>query len=227
MATTTWAGAAVAVPICLVAAPYLARLTLTVPDRENAAWFRGAPADSLRLLVTAAVAVVLGTLAGGAAGLSAVLPAFVVLALAGAPLTLIDYEHHRLPNRLVYPLAGAGAVLLVVAAAIRADWTDLLRAVEGGAAVYAVLFAIMLISPRSFGFGDVRLGGVLGLYLGYQGWAAVYYGILGGFVLGTLVAIALLAARRATRKTAIAFGPMLLVGALLVLAFDITPSLTS
>jgi leader peptidase (prepilin peptidase) / N-methyltransferase len=55
----------------------------------------------------------------------------------------------------------------------------------------------------------------------------VYYGILGGFVLGTLVAIALLAARRATRKTAIAFGPMLLVGALLVLAFDITPSLTS
>jgi leader peptidase (prepilin peptidase) / N-methyltransferase len=227
MATTTWAGAAVAVPICLAASPYLARLTITVPDRENAAWYRGAATSPRRMLITAATAVVLGALAGGAAGLSALLPAFVVLALVGTPLTVIDYEHHRLPNRLVYPVAIGAIVLLVVAAAVRHDWSDLLRAVEGGAVVFAVLFAIMLISPRSFGYGDVRLGGVLGLYLGFESWAAVYYGILGGFVLGTVVAVGLLSARRANRKTAIAFGPMLLLGALIVLAFDITPSLTT
>ena len=34
-----------------------------------------------------------------------------------------------------------------------------------------------------------------------------------------------MASRRATMKTALAFGPMLLLGALMVLAFDITPSL--
>jgi leader peptidase (prepilin peptidase)/N-methyltransferase len=224
---TTWAGAAVAVPICLAASPYLARLTLTVPDRDNAAWYRGATARPRRQLVTAGIALVLGTLAGGAAALSALLPAFILLALAGTPLIVIDYEQHRLPNRLMYPAAAGAIMLLVVAAAIRNDWHDLLRAIEGGAVVFAVLFAIMLISPRSFGYGDVRLGGVLGLYLGYDSWAAVYYGILGGFVLGTAVAIVLLVARRATRKTAIAFGPMLVLGALLVLAFDITPSLTS
>jgi leader peptidase (prepilin peptidase)/N-methyltransferase len=227
MATTTWAGAAVAVPVCLAVSPYLARLTLSVPDRENATWYRGVAAGSQRVLITAGTAIVLGALAGGAAGLSALLPAFVVLALVGTPLTVIDYEHHRLPNRLVYPAAIGAIVLLVMAAAIRHEWSDLLRAVEGGAAVFAALFAIMLISPRSFGYGDVRLGGVLGLYLGYDSWGAVYYGILGGFVLGTVVAIALLAAHRADRKTPIAFGPMLLLGALIVLAFDITPSLTT
>ena len=44
-------------------------------------------------------------------------------------------------------------------------------------------------------------------------------------MLGSLVAVALMASRRATMKSALAFGPMLLLGALLVLAFDVTPSL--
>ena len=84
---------------------------------------------------------------------------------------------------------------------------------------------LKFISPRSFGWGDVRLGGVLGAYLGYHSWLAVYYGLFAGFVIGALVSIVLIARRRASRKTAIAFGPMLLVGALVVLAFDLTPSL--
>jgi leader peptidase (prepilin peptidase) / N-methyltransferase len=223
MATTAWAGAVVAIPICLAASPYLARLTLSVADRGNATWYRGVPVSRRRQVVTAGIALVLGALAGAAAGLSALLPAFILLALTGTPLMVIDHEQHRLPNRLVYPMAAGAVVLLFAAAASRDDWSDLLRAGEAGAAVFAVLYVIMLVSPRSFGYGDARLGGVLGLYLGFDGWAAVYYGILGGFVLGAAVALVLLAARRASRKTAIAFGPMLVLGTLLVLAFDLTP----
>jgi leader peptidase (prepilin peptidase) / N-methyltransferase len=223
MATTAWAGAAVAIPICLAASPYLARLTLTVADRGEATWYRGVAPSWRRLAVTTGIGLVLGALAGGAAGFSALLPAFVLLALTSTPLIMIDCEHHRLPNRLVYPMAAGAIVLLVIAAASRDGWPALLRSVEGGAAVFAVLYTIMFVSPRSFGYGDARLGGVLGLYLGFHSWAAVSYGILGGFVLGAAVAIVLLAARRATRKTAIAFGPMLVLGTLLVLAFDLTP----
>jgi leader peptidase (prepilin peptidase)/N-methyltransferase len=225
MATSELTGAAVAAVICLAATPYLARLTITVPDREHPAWYRGAKPDTTRLIKTAIAALVLGGLAGAAAGWSAALPAFVALALAGAPLVVIDYEHHRLPNRLVYPAGAAALVLLALAAAIDDDWSDYLRAVEGAVAAYVVLFILMLISPRSFGWGDVRLGGVLGAYLGYDSWIAVYYGIFGGFVLGAVVAIVLMAMRRATMKTALAFGPMLLLGALLVLAFNLTPSI--
>lgn len=220
-------GALVGAAACLAASPYLARLTLTVPDRDDRTWWRGAAPGSARLLLTALAAVILGALTGAAAGWSALLPAFLALALTGAALVIIDYEHHRLPNRLVVPMAGAAAVLLALAALVRDDWPHYLRAAEAAAAVFAVLFVLFYISPRSFGFGDVKVGGVLGGYLGWFGWLHVYYGIFAGFVLGSVVALAMLATRRATMKTALAFGPMLVVGALVVMAFDLTPSLVS
>jgi leader peptidase (prepilin peptidase)/N-methyltransferase len=218
----TFAGAAAGA----VAAPYLARLTRSVPDRDARQWWRGAPAGRARIALSGLTAVALGALAGAAAGWTALFPALLALALIGAPLVIIDFEHHRLPNRLVFAGAGAAAGLFAVAAVVRADGSAYLRAAEGAAAVYAVLFAVAFAVPSSFGFGDVKLGGVLGGYLGWFGWLYVYYGIFAGFVLGMVVALALLATRRASLKSAMAFGPMLILGALIVLAFRITPSLT-
>jgi leader peptidase (prepilin peptidase)/N-methyltransferase len=221
------AGVAAGLAVCAAAAPYLARLTLTVPDREVATWWRGRSPSRVRLLLTLVTGLVLGALAGSAAGWSALLPAFLALALSSTALVLIDFEHHRLPNRLVFPAMLAAAVLLTVAAAVREDWTPWVRGIEGAAAVFAVLFGIAFISPRSFGFGDVKLGGLLGGYLGWFGWLYVYYGIFAGFLLGAVVGVALLATRRASMKTAMAFGPMLILGALLVLGFHISPHLLS
>ena len=208
-------GASVGAAACLVASPYLARLTLSVPDRDDPAWRRGRPASGTRLGWTALVAAALGALAGAAAGWTALLPALLALALTCTPLVLIDFEHHRLPDRLVRTAAVAGAVLLVVAAVIRHDWHALLRSAEGAAAVLAVLFLLAFAVPRSFGFGDVKLGTVLGGYLGWFGWGYVYYGIFGGFLLGSVLSLVMIATRRASLKTAIAFGPMLIFGALL------------
>jgi len=218
-------GATAGAGACLAASPYLARLTLSVPDRDEPAWWRGRPASRPRLAWTALTATVLGALAGAAAGWGALLAAFVALALTTAPLVLIDFEHHRLPDRLVRTAAAAGATLLTLAALLRHDWHPLLRSGEGAAAVFAVLFLLAFTAPRSFGFGDVKLGGVLGAYLGWFGWGYVYYGIFAGFLLGTVVALVLLATRRASLKTALAFGPMLILGALIVLAFRISATL--
>lgn len=223
--STAVAGALIAAAIGLAASPYLARLTLSVPDRDDRRWWAGRPPTRHRVAITALATAVLGALGGIAAHVGALLPAFVVLALVAGPLVVIDYEHHRLPDRLVAVGAGGALVLLTVAAAVRGSWHPWLRAVEGAAAVFAALFVLAFVSPRSFGFGDVKLGGMLGAYLGWFGWAHVYYGIFGGFVLGAVLSIALLATRRAGLKTAIAFGPMLVLGALLVLAFDLVPSL--
>lgn len=222
---STVAGVAVGVAVCVAASPYLARLTLTVPDREHRQWWRGRGAGPHRLILTVLVAALLGGLGGAAAGWSALLPAFLALALTSTPLVLIDFEHHRLPDRLVFAAFLAAAVLLTLAAAVHHDWHAWLRAVEGAAAVFAVLFLIAFISPRSFGFGDVKLGGLLGGYLGWFGWMYVYYGIFGGFLLGAVIAVALLATRRASLKTKLAFGPTLILGPLIVLAFDLVPSL--
>jgi leader peptidase (prepilin peptidase)/N-methyltransferase len=64
------------------------------------------------------------------------------------------------------------------------------------------------------GFGDVKLAGLLGLYLGWLSWSSVVVGTLAGFLFGGLVGAALLVARKAGRKTAIPFGPYMLAGAM-------------
>ena len=221
---STLVGAVTGAAACVLATPYLARLTVSVPDRDERRWWLGRRAGGRRLLLTAAAAAVLGALAGAAAGWSALWPALIALALVCTPLAIIDFEHHRLPNRLMAVVWVLAAALLTLAAAVRHDWDPLLRAVEAGAAVFAVLYLLAFAAPRSFGFGDVKLGGVLGAYLGWAGWGYVYYGIFAGFLFGAVVAIGLLASRRASLKTALAFGPMLVLGALVVLAFDAVPS---
>jgi leader peptidase (prepilin peptidase)/N-methyltransferase len=217
-------GAVVGGAVCLAVAPYLARLTLSAPDREDARWWTGRPASARRTALCALAAAVLGVLGGAAAGWSALLPAFVALALVCAPLVIIDYEIHRLPNRLVFVAVAAEIALGVLAAAVRSDWSQLLRGVGGAAAVFAALFALWTAAPRSFGYGDVKLGGVLGGYLGWFGWLFVFYGVFAGFLLGSVVALAMLVTGRASMKTAVAFGPMLILGPFLVLAFDLVPS---
>jgi leader peptidase (prepilin peptidase)/N-methyltransferase len=67
------------------------------------------------------------------------------------------------------------------------------------------------------GFGDVKLAGVLGLYLGWLGWAPLAVGTLAAFLLGGIVGVALMAGGRAGRKTALPFGPSMLAGALIAL----------
>ena len=204
--------------VCLAASPYAARLTRTVPDRTDRRWYLGAPASRAVSIATAAVAVALGVLAAAAARWSALLPAYLVFAVIAAVLVVVDAEHHRLPNRLLYPAAAAALVLLAVAAAVRGDWSAYLRAVEAAAVVYAVFLALALISPKSLGMGDVRLATVLALFLGFRSWPLVYIGLFAGFLLGAATAVALLISGRASRTTALPFGPALVVGSLAVLA---------
>lgn len=212
--------AAVGAAGCLAAAPYLAGLSSSAPDRANRRWYRPMRVTRGRLTVIAVLALALGALAGAAAGWSAVLPGDVALALGGIPLVVVDIEHRRLPSRLIYPTAIAGAVLLAGAAAASAAWGDYLRAVEGAAAAYVVFAMLAVAAPKAMGWGDVRLAAVLGGYLGYASWLSVFYGLFIGFVLGAVVVVVLLVAGHVTRKSALAFGPMLLVGTLAVLAVD-------
>ncbi len=83
---------------------------------------------------------------------------------------------------------------------------------------------VAFVQPKAMGFGDVKLAGVLGLVLGYLSWSALVIGAFLGFLLGALVGVAVIAAGRASRKSAIPFGPFMIAGALLAL-FLATPLL--
>ena len=78
-----------------------------------------------------------------------------------------------------------------------------------------LLLAIVSPGAGGLGLGDVKLAALLGLLLGWLSIPQVLYGPLAAFLLGGLLSVALLASRRATRKSYIAFGPHMLLGAAL------------
>ena len=143
------------------------------------------------------------------------LPAFLYLAAVGMALALIDLDVKRLPNVLTLPSYPVGLVLLGGAAIAHGSYDDLVRAVLGMAALFAFYFALAFAYPAGMGFGDVKLSGVLGLYLGWINWGALVVGTFAGFLLGGVIGAALMAVGKAGRKSAIPFGPFMLAGALL------------
>lgn len=147
-------------------------------------------------------------------GFDPVLPAYLYLAAVGLALALIDLDCKRLPDVLTLPSYPVAVVLLGGAALLGSDSGSFVRALLGGAALYALYFALCFAYPAGMGFGDVKLSGVLGLYLGWIGWGAWAVGLFLGFLYGGLFGIALIALRRGGRKTAVPYGPFMLAGAL-------------
>lgn len=138
------------------------------------------------------------------------LPAFLFIAAVGIALTLIDLDVRRLPDVIVLPSYGILAALLAI------DWHPhaLLRALEGGAALFAFFYLIAVLAKGAMGFGDVKLAGLLGAAMAYVSWGTLLTGAFLAFICGSLVGVVLMGAGKADRKTAIPFGPFMILGAL-------------
>lgn len=142
-----------------------------------------------------------------------VLLAFWWFAGSSVALALIDLDTKRLPDVIVVPGYGIGVTLLTLACLLGADWWALLRAGIGATVLFGLYAVLWLIRPGAMGMGDVKLAGLVGLHLGWLGWAAIAVGATAAFILGGLYGVGLIATRRAGRKTALAFGPWMIAGA--------------
>jgi len=129
------------------------------------------------------------------------------LILVVIPAALIDLEHRIIPNRLT--LLGAIAALVLGTALDPAGEPERLIA---GAAAGGFLLLAALAYPGGMGMGDVKLAGVMGLFLGRAVVPAILLALLAGVLFGVLL-IARVGAR-AARKTAVPFGPFLALGAI-------------
>jgi leader peptidase (prepilin peptidase)/N-methyltransferase len=197
----------------LLLGPFLAGLTLRVPAGDpllGKRWWAGGDAGPRRIgIVTGLAAVALGAV-GGAVGAAPELAAYLWLAAVGVTLAVIDLDCLRLPDRLTLPSYAVGLLLL----AIPGDWSALGRAVLAAVVAGGVALLLALVAPRGgLGFGDVKLLGLLGLFLGWLGWGVLILGVALGFGIGALAAIAMLASRRAGLRDHLAFGPWLIAGA--------------
>jgi len=142
-----------------------------------------------------------------------VLVAFLYFAAISVALAAIDLDTHKLPNVIVLPSYIVVAVLLAAASVAAGDYSALLRAAVGCAALFAAYFVLALVYPGGMGFGDVKLAGVIGLVLGFLGWGTLVVGAFSAFLLGGIFGVALLIGKKANRKSGIPFGPWMLAGA--------------
>jgi leader peptidase (prepilin peptidase) / N-methyltransferase len=131
----------------------------------------------------------------------AVLLPFAAMLVAVAD---IDLEHRIVPNKILLPMAVYG---IAASAVVRTDMLpELLIA---GASAFTFLLVAALIHPKGMGMGDVKLAGVMGLYLG----AAIAPAMVIAFLSGSLVGIAVMLRHGAQgRKRGVPFAPFLAVG---------------
>lgn len=126
------------------------------------------------------------------------------------PMTFIDLDTRTIPNVLLAPFAVLAPVI-----ALALDPDLLPELLLSGAAAFAAFLLVALASPKGMGMGDVKLVGVLGLYLGRAVAPAIFAGLIAGVVVGAVIMGRLGA--QAGRKVAVPFGPFLALGAVLAL----------
>lgn len=175
--------------------------------------------------VPPAVAGVWGLLAwaigGRASGLE--LPAYLLLGVVGVALARIDADVHRLPQGLTHPTAVLVPGLLVVSTVATGRWSALGWALAIGVLVGVGFLVLAVLPGGGFGLGDALLGSILGVALGYLHPWLPAAGVLVAVVLAGLWTVVQLGRRRVTLRGQVAFGPFLLLGALLaVLAWSAT-----
>lgn len=145
----------------------------------------------------------------------AVVTVHLALFVIACRLVVIDIRTHRLPNRIVLPTLAALVVLGGADAIVTGESTAMVRAAGGMLILGGFYAALRLLSREGMGGGDVKLAALIGLVLGWHSWQALAVGAASAFVLGALYAISLMALRRADGSTRIAFGPWMILGALL------------
>ena len=203
--------------VCAVPAAALGRWMRTLADSDSR-WLR----SGLHVVLAAAGGFGAAFLAHGWVDLVT----FAALAVSCALLVTVDLAVFRLPDKVVLPMYPVVFGGLTVAAAESDQWGALGRSVAAAATLLAFYLVLALINPSGLGLGDVKLSGLLGAFLGWLGWPAVLAGTLAAFVLNAVVALGLLAARRVGVKSGIAFGPAMVIGAVLGAAYSTVRSAT-
>jgi len=141
----------------------------------------------------------------------------LVMVVALVPLVIIDLEDHRLPREISYPAAALSAAVLLVGD-LMTSGSHWLGVVVGGLAMTGLLGGFSLVSRGGLGAGDVRLGPLLGVNIGYHAVVGVVVAVWVAAALALLLAVPVLIARRRSRIVAVAFGPFLAAGSFAAIA---------
>jgi leader peptidase (prepilin peptidase) / N-methyltransferase len=166
----------------------------------------------------AAAGAVVGAVVGAALGTVPALLPWTYLGAVGVVLGYVDAQTRLLPTRVVAPSYAVLAALLAAAALLDGSLGGLERAGLGWVTMGGFYFVLWFVHPAGLGYGDVRLSGLLGLALGYLGWAQLLTGLYAGFLLGG-VGGGVMALARLVERRRYPFGPFMVLGAIVGVAF--------
>jgi leader peptidase (prepilin peptidase)/N-methyltransferase len=148
----------------------------------------------------------------GRFGYNWAVPAYLALFAGLLALSWIDVERMVLPKPIVYPVSVLVAALLVIPAGVYGTWHSYWVAWAFAGGWFLLFYLMWLASPRLLGFGDVRLAPVLGLSLGWLGWRYVVLGFFAANLIGAVIGIGLIVAKKAERQSRVPYGVFLALG---------------
>ncbi len=137
-------------------------------------------------------------------GWSAGLPVTLLLISALVVATAIDLAHQIIPDLVTLPGILVGFLANLVTG--RIHWVDSLVGILAGSGIF---LAVILASRGGMGGGDMKLGAMLGAFLG---WKVALIGFLIAALAGGAFAVVLLATKIRGRKDPVPFGPFLALG---------------
>ncbi len=187
------------------------------PADDKIPYAQLADARGLALWLATAAAVMAGIVAWRL-DRAELLPVWVLITGVGAWLTYIDWRTRLLPLVIVVPTYLATLLLVGLAALLMQDAQVFVRALVANIVVYVIFRVLYWIGRRffggAFGYGDVRLSGVLSLGLGAISGGAVIVGMYAGFILGAVLGV-LFSLLKIIDAKGYAFGPYMVVGAVI------------
>jgi len=129
---------------------------------------------------------------------------------------VVDLEQGLILNKVIYPTM---VVALLLALLPQSRLTQVIEpgiasAALGGGIGFIIFLLIAIISRGGMGWGDVKLAALIGLATGFP---QVILAVIMGAILGGIVAVALMIAKKRKRREAIPFGPFLAVAAMVTL----------
>jgi prepilin signal peptidase PulO-like enzyme (type II secretory pathway) len=143
---------------------------------------------------------------------------WLVLLVGFLALAVYDLRWFLLPNKMVFPLAGLAIMQVIVVTMWTKDWHELVAGAGGVLVISGIFYLLFQASKGTWiGGGDVKLGLAIGPLAG---------GVLEGFLLlfvasliGMVFATPMLLKGKASRKTQLPFGPLLIAGLIIVKLF--------
>ena len=136
---------------------------------------------------------------------------FSILFAFGTLLALIDVDTHLLPREVVLAACACAVPLLIISSRIDSRGSSI-RMLTGSALMWGTLRILQMASRGDLGSGDVRLGAMLGMYLGWISYEAMFFALVAASVIAGFYALTTMARGNAQRTTRFAFGPFLIVG---------------